>query len=81
VDLIAQTEGEKQKMSIKIRYHFRGHYIVEMRKGFPVHHDIEKDCETAAEMTTALNQFTSEYDSRHCYGLTIGISEEPSLVE
>jgi len=64
-----------------LRYHFHGHYIVEMRKGFPVHHTIEKSVETAVELTTALNGFTSEYDSRHCYGLSIGVSEEPSLVD
>ena len=54
---------------------------VEMRKGFAVHHDIQKDFETAQELTNALNTFTSEYDSRHCYGLVIGVSEEPSLVD
>ena len=64
-----------------IRYHLNGHFVVEMRKGFPVHHQIEKGYETAIELTEALNQFTSEYDSRHCYGLMIGVSEEPSLVE
>ncbi len=64
-----------------MRYHINGHYIVEMRKGFAVHHTIEKSFETAIELTTALNTFTSEYDSRHCYGLVIGVSEEPSLIE
>ena len=78
-DLTART-GERQNMD-KIRYHLNGHYIVEMRKGFAVHHQIEKDYETAAELTSALNSFTSEYDSRYCYGLVIGVSEEPSLVE
>jgi len=64
-----------------MRYHINGHYIVEMRKGFPIHHTIEKSFETAVELTSAINQFTSEYDSRHCYGLVIGVSEEPSLIE
>ena len=64
-----------------IRYHLNGHFVVEMRKGFPVHHVIEKGYETAIELTQALNQFTSEYDSTYCYGLMIGVSEEPSLVE
>jgi len=52
-----------------------------MRKGFAVHHTIDKDFETAAELTTAVNQFTSEYDSTYCYGLVMGISEEPSVIE
>jgi len=64
-----------------MRYHIHGHFIVEMREDFPVHHQIEKSFETAAELTTALNTFTSEYDSRHCYGLVIVVSKEPSLVE
>ncbi len=64
-----------------MRYHINGHYVVEMRKGFPVHHTIEKSFETASELTTALNTFTSEYDSKYCYGLAIGVSEESSLVE
>lgn len=64
-----------------MRYHINGHYIIEMRKGFPVHHQIEKDCETETELSHALGQFMNDYDSAHCYGLTIGMSEEPSLVE
>lgn len=46
-----------------------------------MHHHIQKDFETAREMNDELTRFSSEYDSQYCYGLALGISEEPSLVE
>jgi len=64
-----------------LRYHIHGHFIEEQRKGFAVHHEIDKHCDTAVELTNTLNLFTSDYDSRYCYGLSIGVAEEPSLVE
>ncbi len=64
-----------------MRYHFNGHFIEEQRRGFPVHHQIQKDYETEKELSQAVGQFMKDYDSTYCYGLTMGISEEPSLVE
>lgn len=64
-----------------MRYHIRGHFIEEQRKGFAVHHEIEKDVDDALVMAEILNAFTSDYNQKYCYGLSIGIAEEPSLVE
>ena len=58
-----------------------GHFVEEQRKGFAVHHQIEKDTDDALLVAEILNAFTSSYDQNYCYGLAIGISEEPSLVE
>ena len=58
-----------------------GHFVEEQRKGFAVHHQIDKDVDDALLVAEILNAFTSEYDQSCCYGLAIGISEEPSLVK
>ncbi len=58
-----------------------GHFVEEQRKGFAVHHQIEKDVDDALLISEIMNAFTSDYDQSYCYGLAIGISEEPSLVE
>ena len=58
-----------------------GHFVEEQRKGFPVHHQIEKDVDDALLISEIMNAFTSDYDQSYCYGLAIGISEEPTLVE
>ncbi len=63
-----------------MRYHIMGHFVEEQRKGFAVHHNIEKDTDDALFVADILNAFTSEYNQKYCYGLVIGISEEPSLV-
>ncbi len=49
--------------------------------GFAVHHQIEKDVDDALLVSEILNGFTNDYDQKYCYGLSIGISEEPTLVE
>jgi len=64
-----------------MRYHVHGHFVEEQRRGVPVHHQIEKDVDDALLVAEILNAFTSGYDQKSCYGLSIGISEEPSLVE
>ena len=64
-----------------MRYHIHGHFVEEQRRGFAVHHQIEKDVDDALLVAEILNDFTSSYDQKYCYGLAIGISEEPSLVE
>jgi len=58
-----------------------GHFVEEQRRGFAVHHTIEQNYETANELAQALGQFMIDYNSEYCYGLSIGIAEEPSLVE
>jgi len=64
-----------------MRYHIHGHFVEEQRKGFAVHHEIQKDIDDALLVAEILNAFTNSYDQKYCYGLSIGISEEPSLVE
>jgi len=63
------------------RYHIMGHFVEEQRKGFAVHHQIDKDVDDALLVSEILNAFTSQYHQTYCYGLVIGISEESTLVE
>ena len=64
-----------------MRYHFNGIYKEEQRRGFVVTHLLQKDYDTANELAQALSRFMKDYNSEYCYGLSIGISEEPTLVE
>ncbi len=68
-------------MKKEIRYHFNGHFVEEQRLGFPVHHQIQKDVETFAELQDIYDGFLSGYNKLYCKGLAIGISEESTLVE
>jgi len=64
-----------------MRYNLNAHFIEEQRKGFAVHHTIDTKIETFAELQDKIDSFLSPYNTRYCYGLVLGISEEPSLVE
>lgn len=64
-----------------MRYHFNGIYKEEQRRGFVVTHLLQKDYDTAKELAQALGQFMNDYNPEYCYGLSIGISEDPCLVE
>jgi len=64
-----------------MRYHLNGIFKEEQRRGFAVTHQIQKDYETEKELARALGLFMNDYNPEYCYGLAIGISEEPSLVE
>ena len=64
-----------------MRYHIQGHFVEEQRRGFAVHHQMDKALKTFAELLDIKNSFLSSYNPQYCYGLVIGISEEPSLVE
>jgi len=50
-------------------------------KHFPVHHTIDTTLETFTELQDRYNSFLLPYNSKSCYGLVLGISEESSLVE
>jgi len=58
-----------------------GHFVEEHRKGFAVHHEMDKYVKTFAELQDILDGFLASYDPKYCYGLSIGIAEEPSLVD
>lgn len=64
-----------------MRYHINGHFIEEQRRGFAVHHQMEKSVETFAELQDSYDGFLASYNPTYCYGLTLGYSEEPTLVE
>jgi len=64
-----------------LRYHIHGHFVEEQRKGFAVHHQIDVTAETYAELQDKYDSFLSSYLPKYCYGLSVGISEEPTLVE
>lgn len=64
-----------------MRYHFHGHFVEEQRRGFAVHHQIQKDCENFSELIFMQDEFLASYHPKYCYGLTIGIAEEPTMAE
>jgi hypothetical protein len=64
-----------------MRYHFHGHFVEEQRRGFAVHHQIQKDCETFAELRDIQDEFLVSYSIKYCYGLSIGIAEEPIIAD
>ena len=67
-----------------MRYHIHGHFVEDRMpdgKHFPVHHEIKKDVETFAELQDTYDRFLADYNKLYCYGLAIGIAEEPTLVE
>lgn len=64
-----------------MRYHIHGHFVEEQRRGFAVHHTMDKTVDSFAELCDAQDGFLASYVPKYCYGLSIGISEEPSLVE
>jgi len=64
-----------------MRYNLNAHFIEEQRKGFAVHHTIDTKIETFVELQDRIDSFLSQYNPRYCYGLVLGISEEPSLIE
>jgi hypothetical protein len=67
-----------------MRYHIHGHFVEDRipdGNHFPVHHTIEVVVETFTELQDRYDSFLLSYNSRCCYGLTIGISEDPSAVE
>ena len=64
-----------------MRYHLHGHFVEEQRRGFPVHHEIDKYTDDFFELASILNLFTKDYNPTYCYGLAVGISEESSLVD
>ena len=68
-------------MMKEMRYHIHGFFKEEQRRGFVVCHEIDKHTGNALEIAEILNNFTKDYDMSYCYGLSIGIVEEPSLVE
>lgn len=64
-----------------MRYHIHGHFVEMQRAKFAVHHMIEKDVDTTDELKEILFNFTKDYHEEYCYGLAIGISEEPTFVD
>jgi len=64
-----------------LRYHIHVHFVEEQRRGFAVHHEMDKHVDSFAELRDAQDGFLASYVSKYCYGLSIGIAEEPSLVE
>ena len=72
-------------------YHLNGHFVEDrmpyvdekdrLFEHFPVHHQMQKDVETFAELQDIYDGFLSPYNKLYCKGLAIGISEESSRVE
>ena len=85
----ANTAGEEpptpqpniRKASMKDRYHIHGFFKEEQRRGFVVCHELDKHIETIVELQDVYKTFLASYNPRFCYGLSIGIVEEPTLVE
>ena len=69
------------KGSMKDRYHIHGFFKEEQRRGFVVCHELDKHVETIVELQDVYETYLASYNPRFCYGLSIGIVEEPTLVE
>jgi len=64
-----------------MRYHIHGHFVEEQRRGFAVHHQMDKFVETFAELQDSYDGFLASYTTKFCYGLSIGIVEESTVTE
>ena len=64
-----------------MRYHINAHFVEEQKRGFPVHHQLERYTDDVMEVATMLNVFMSSYEQSYCYGLAIGVSEETTIVD
>jgi len=64
-----------------MRYHINGFFKEEQRKGFVVTHSIDRYTDDALLVADILNGFTSAYDKKYCYGLSIGICEEADIID
>ena len=64
-----------------MRYHLNAIFKEEQIRGFAVTHLLEKDYDTEKELAHAFGEFMHDYNPKYCYGLAVGMSEEPSLVE
>ena len=66
-----------------MRYHITGFFKDGRIKNsdIDVIHSIDKYIDDALLIAEMINDFTKEYDQSYCYGLSIGISEESTLVE
>jgi len=72
------------KASMKDRYHIHGFFKEDrMPDGnhFPVTHEMDKHVETYADILDSLAKFLASYTPKFCNGLSIGIVEEPTLVD
>jgi len=71
-------------MMKEMRYHIHGFFKEDqMPDGnhFPVTHVMDKHVETVDELIESFAKFLASYNPKFCYGLSIGIVEEPTLVE
>jgi len=57
------------------RYKITASFKEEQRKGFVVGHVLEKEYETALQVTQAMGLFLSKYDSRYCFSLQFHVVE------
>ncbi len=64
-----------------MRYHIHANFVEEKQKKIVVEHKIDKNIETFTELRDVLDEFLNSYNLSYCFGLSIGIVEEPTLVE
>jgi len=57
------------------RYHLVGEYVIENRKGFPVHRKIDVHCNTNLDLQTKASIFLEKYDYRDCHSLEFHVVE------
>ena len=66
-----------------MKYHIIGHFVEDRLPDgnhFPVHHQMDKFVDSFAELLDIEKSFLAPYNSK-CYGLSIGITEESTLVK
>lgn len=58
-----------------MRYKVTAIFQEEQRKGFIVTHQIDKEFETALEMSDVTMGFLASYDSRYCHHMDFHVTE------
>ena len=58
-----------------MRYHLTGHFIIEERKGFPVHSTIDFESDSNEEINKHAMGFLNGYDHNYCHSLLFKVEE------
>ncbi len=59
-----------------MRYKVMATFQEEQRKGFIVTHQVEKEFDTAFDMSSAIDTFLHQYNSQYCHHLEFHVVEE-----
>ena len=70
------SSKSSQANSPSKRYKLTGHFIIEERKGFPVHSVIDFEADSNEEINEKAMGFLSRYDHNFCHSLVFEVKEK-----